>query len=56
MQDEHLLPLEICWLQGFKSSSMGHDEGNNPYPKHSNAAYYWQEGWWECFFKEGELA
>ncbi len=51
-----MLPLEICWLQGFKSSAMGHDEANNPYPKHSSAAYYWQEGWWECFFKEGELA
>ncbi len=56
MQDEYITSLELCWLQGFRSSLSGYDEENNPYPKHSVAAHYWQEGWWECFFKEGQMA
>jgi ribosome modulation factor len=47
--------LEHCWLQGFKASQLGADEANNPYPKHSKRAHFWQEGWWEYFFNEGNI-
>lgn len=47
--------LEQCWLQGFKASEAGTDEGANPYPKFTKEAHYWQEGWWEHFFNEGDI-
>ncbi len=47
--------LEICWLQGYKASTAGRDEAINPYPKCSTEAHYWQEGWWEAFFGEGNI-
>lgn len=46
--------LELCWLQGFRASQQGEEEEDNPYPKHSKEAHYWQEGFWEGFFKEGQ--
>lgn len=47
--------VEICWIQGFLASQNGLDESLNPYPKHSVHAHYWQEGWWEGLFKEGQI-
>ena len=56
MQDNYMLPLELCWLQGFNACQTGLEEAENPYPPHTKAAHYWQEGWWEHYFNEGELA
>jgi hypothetical protein len=47
--------LEHCWLLGFKASQAGVEESQNPYPKFSKEAHYWQEGWWEYFFNEGKI-
>lgn len=55
MFDMAMPRVEICWIQGFKASQNDIDESENPYPKHSVQAHYWQEGWWEGLLSEGQV-
>jgi len=47
--------VEQCWLEGFQASQSGTDESKNPYPQNTKQSHFWQEGWWEGFFNEGNI-
>lgn len=51
----HKQDLDVIWMEGYAHGSDELTDQDNPYPKHSREAQFWDEGWVAAFYEENPL-